>query len=614
MCDLVNSNFHRYGKDTVKALRLKLQKKTKPQTQYLALVALEMCMKNCGVMFHAKVIEKACLDETSKCGAARGGDARVKQKALALVQEWALQLQLPQYRAAFDELRRKGERFPPTELTSAEVTPMYTPRPNRVDIVEQRLAQMDPADAAAVRAAVAAAEAEVEAEERRLGTRSPRVSNGMSPGGGSTPVVGSPPGRGFRVGSPPGSSARAPPRGYEALDEDESLHGGTAGGTAERTYSDGNPYGTAGGGHTSNPTPRSHHIHAPVARPELQPPAADASTLGDVTSPEAVKKLHDDLDVASNTVKVLRDMLKEVDVVTNPEALDDPTIDELSEQCRQMRPRVVSLVQSVADESLMIKALGLNDELSEVAEKRDALRAAASADRDTRAAIVASMREEEAAAQRHASAGDASGGAPVGDLVDLLGGVSVDPGTDARPGKDKAAPGRAVADPFGPAADAPVDPFDVSVTVGDGGGNRGKKPGVSDPLDELLAPPPPPPAQVYDPFAASAGVAPASAPPAGGSQPANYYPTVAGTAGTGGATSDPFATANPFASRQLGASPMGAMSVNPLFQAQQQQQQPASSGGMGSLPPAMGASQAPYDPFAASPQPQQRGGGNPFAR
>ena len=159
MCDLVNSNFHRYGKDTVKALRLKLQKKTKPQCQYLALVALEMCMKNCGVMFHAKVIEKACLDETTKCAAARGGDARVKQKSLALIQEWALQLNLPQYRAAFDELRRKGERFPPTELTSREVTPMYTPRPGRTDIVEQRLAAMDPADAAAIRAAVQEAEA-----------------------------------------------------------------------------------------------------------------------------------------------------------------------------------------------------------------------------------------------------------------------------------------------------------------------------------------------------------------------------------------------------------------------------------------------------------------------
>ena len=116
-------------------------------------------MKNCGVMFHAKVIEKACLDETTKCAAARGGDARVKQKSLALIQEWALQLNLPQYRAAFDELRRKGERFPPTELTSRELTPMYTPRPGRTDIVEQRLAAMDPADAAAIRAAVQEAEA-----------------------------------------------------------------------------------------------------------------------------------------------------------------------------------------------------------------------------------------------------------------------------------------------------------------------------------------------------------------------------------------------------------------------------------------------------------------------
>ena len=626
MCDLVNSNFHRYGKDTVKALRLKLQKKTKPQTQYLALVALEMCMKNCGVMFHAKVIEKACLDETTKCGAARGGDARVKQKALALVQEWALQLQLPQYRAAFDELRRKGERFPPTELTSAEVTPMYTPRPNRVDIVERRLAAMDPADAAAVRAAVAEAEAEVEAEERRLGTRSPRMSNGgiSSPHGASTPVVGSPPGssggRGFRVGSPPGSSARAPPRGYEALDEDESFHGGAnaGGGSTERTYSDGNPYGTAGGGHTSNPTPRSHHTHGAVVRAELQPPAADASTLGDVTSPEAVKKLHDDLDVASNTTKVLREMLREVDVVTNPEALDDPTIDELSEQCRQMRPRVVSLVQSVADESLLMKALSLNDELSEVAEKRDALRAAASADRDTRAAIVASMREEEAAAQRHASSADASAPAPGDDLADLLGGDLLgDPTLDAaRPGKDKGpAPGRAAADPF--AADAPVDPFDVSVTVGSRS-VAADTPRASNPLDELLAPTPPP-AQVYDPFAASAGVAPASNQHQGS---ANYYPTVPVTASQGGgAVSDPFAqtggatTTNPFA--QTVPSPMGAMSVNPLFQAQQQQQQQqqaASGGGMGSLPPVMGASRAPYDPFAASPPPQQRGGSNPFAR
>ena len=93
-----------------------------------------------------------------------------------------------------------------------------------------------------------------------------------------------------------------------------------------------------------------------------------------------------------------------------------------------------------------------------------------------------------------------------------------------------------------------------------------------------------------------------------------------------GAVVDPFASGvtNPFAQQQqarapMGSppmrsvqSPMGAMNVNPLFQQQAQVQQPA-QGGMGSLPP-VGASSAPYDPFAASPPPQQQRGNNPFAR
>ena len=302
-------------------------------------------------------------------------------------------------------------------------------------------------------------------------------------------------------------------------------------------------------------------------------------------------------------------MLKEVDVVTNPGALNDPTIDELSAQCAQMRPRVVALVQSVSDEALMMKALSLNDELTEVAEKRDALKAAASADRDTRAAIVASMREEEVAAERHGS-GAGAGSNAVGDLVDLLGGDSFVVEDPPRPGKDK----KGVEGHAG----GVVDPFDVSVSVGNGvgggaGGGRGeltrwmscwrrrRRLGQS----------------AYDPFAASA---PASvAPPA----QQNYYPPVSNNTG---AVVDPFASGvtNPFAQQQqarapMGSppmrsvqSPMGAMNVNPLFQQQAQVQQPA-QGGMGSLPP-VGASSAPYDPFAASPPPQQQRGNNPFAR
>ena len=367
MCDLVNSNFHRYGKDTVKALRLKLQKKTKPQTQYLALVALEMCMKNCGVMFHAKVIEKACLDETTKCGAQRGRRARQAEGSRPRPGVGAA----APTAAVQSRVRRtapKGRALPAhgahVRRGDPDVHPAPEPHGHR------------------------RAEARADGPRRRRRRPSRRRRGGGGGGSGGAPngdaiaegvkrvcdVAGRRvDARGVPAGNPGVSGGiaarieRAPrraPRGYEALDEDESFHGtAERNGTAERTYSDGNPYGTAGGGHTSNPTPRSHHAHYPVShRPELQPPAADASALGDVTSPDAVKKLHDDLDVASNTVKVLRDMLGEVDVVTSPEALNDPTIDELSEQCAQMRPRVVSLVQSVADESLLMKALSLNDD------------------------------------------------------------------------------------------------------------------------------------------------------------------------------------------------------------------------------------------------------------
>ena len=94
------------------------------------------------------------------------------------------------------------------------------------------------------------------------------------------------------MGSPPSSVRPSAPRGYEALEEDdESIGRNTNNRNEERVYSDGNPYGAQGGGHTSNPSPSSHHT--PMPRPDVQPPSADASSLGDVTSPDAVKKLHE---------------------------------------------------------------------------------------------------------------------------------------------------------------------------------------------------------------------------------------------------------------------------------------------------------------------------------
>jgi hypothetical protein len=60
LCDLVNGDFHRHGKDVVKALKLKVLKLSKPPAQHLALIALEMCMKNCGAQFHVMVEGGRC--------------------------------------------------------------------------------------------------------------------------------------------------------------------------------------------------------------------------------------------------------------------------------------------------------------------------------------------------------------------------------------------------------------------------------------------------------------------------------------------------------------------------------------------------------------------------
>ena len=66
MCDLVNSNFARHGKDCVKALKLKIMKKNAPDRQMLALIAMEMCMKNCGQNFHLMAIAKDVPHEMAK--------------------------------------------------------------------------------------------------------------------------------------------------------------------------------------------------------------------------------------------------------------------------------------------------------------------------------------------------------------------------------------------------------------------------------------------------------------------------------------------------------------------------------------------------------------------
>ena len=158
MCDLVNSDFHRHGKDTVKALKLKILKKSNPGRQLLALTALEMCMKNCGAQFHVMVINKELLHEM--CRLAQKGDQSgsadrdVTDKILVLIREWAENLRLPQYQERYQDLRRRGVLFPADTSRSASAAgvgadsgntsgssaaPMYVPRRTNAEAIAANL-------------------------------------------------------------------------------------------------------------------------------------------------------------------------------------------------------------------------------------------------------------------------------------------------------------------------------------------------------------------------------------------------------------------------------------------------------------------------------------------
>ena len=113
MCDLVNSNFARHGKDCVKALKLKIMKKSAPDRQMLALIAFEMCMKNCGQDFHLMAIAKDVPHEMARLTAAAGVAEEVHEKTLTLIREWAQQIRHPHLQDVYDHVRSKGVRFPP---------------------------------------------------------------------------------------------------------------------------------------------------------------------------------------------------------------------------------------------------------------------------------------------------------------------------------------------------------------------------------------------------------------------------------------------------------------------------------------------------------------------
>ena len=675
MCDLVNSNFARHGKDCVKALKLKIMKKSAPDRQMLALIAMEMCMKNCGSNFHLMAIAKDVPHEMAKLATAAGVAEEVHDKTLVLIREWAQQIRHPHLQDVYDHVRSKGVRFPPEVLPSdgtknagafgspprpdgsslaerafeaspavsaAAAQPLYTPRLTTAEIIGANLEKMDPADAAAIRAAVAEAEAEAEAMER------------AERSGG---VVGSPPSSrrgggvdfGGRVGvlrrddgmplnfDPPGSGVNArpvgsPPRGYASLEE-ESFRGRNPSSPALGVPADDR--------HAAELLAAQRASAEEAAARAREAEAAASMAATDMSSPEAVAKLKHDLAVASETVASLRAALAAIDVENDPGAAAGGPVAKLAEQCRQMKPRVVALVESATDEGLLMAALALHDELGDVLERQDSIAAAAAAEPEMRAALAASLAEE--AARLALEEGKEKPSSAAEALVDLF---------DAPSSSGGAANGTPSAHAAGATMDASL--VDLLSPGGAGGGGspsaaeKGKAAAVSDPFagNPFAAP-----ASreggaefLHDPFAASGG--------ASGSQQHAHDPFAAAAAASSpgpGPSSNPFAvhdpfaaaaaasppaSTNPFAAPSPGGAGFGAVPAtppgsgsgtravsNPLFDARYNQAGAPMVPGSSSRGGASGSQSSPApvparqaaDPFAALAEAARSPEKNPFA-
>lgn len=146
--------------------------------------------------------------------------------------------------------------------------------------------------------------------------------------------------------------------------------------------------------HAGAPFPSRSEQSAPVFTPvQTQPLGSYPQNIRDSDSqqPEAESSVEAEFPTLSLTeiqnargiMDVLAEMLTALEPSSNKEGLRQEVIVDLVEQCRTYKQRVVHLVNSTSDESLLCQGLALNDDLQRVLSKHESISSGAAVQNHT---------------------------------------------------------------------------------------------------------------------------------------------------------------------------------------------------------------------------------------
>ncbi|KAJ8510839.1 hypothetical protein OPV22_001273 [Ensete ventricosum] len=127
ICDMVNSD-NDNGIEFIRGIKKRIMSKNPSRVQYLALLLLETCVKNCEMAFSVVAAERV-LDEMVKLIANPQTVSTNRKKALVMIEAWGESGEelryLPVYEETYKSLKSRGIHFPGRD--SESIAPVFTP-------------------------------------------------------------------------------------------------------------------------------------------------------------------------------------------------------------------------------------------------------------------------------------------------------------------------------------------------------------------------------------------------------------------------------------------------------------------------------------------------------